>query len=198
MLALAVIYMNKEKLEYILNELADDLDDASLSFGIWRELTDANNRSDFEEALNDHSLFFQTIIYATLVTLVITLYRLFENRKDTINIPNFVNETYKLKLLSDSTKDIADRSVENISDAWKKICILRSNVFGHKSRKLNPDAAFIKAKITPDQLEKIIVDMQDLVNVIGEEVFGTTFTSSVDLRYDIHNVIKLLKKTANK
>ena len=186
--------MSEEKLKNILNELIDDLEDASLSFSVWRELTDANNEIEFRETLNDHSLFFQTIIHANLVTLVITLYRLFENRKDTVNIPNFVNETYKLKLLSESTKNMADSSVENISNIWKKICILRSNVFGHKSKKLEPEAAFIKAEITPDQLKKIILDMQKLVNVIGKECFGITSVIGASLKNDVHEIIELLKK----
>ncbi len=186
--------MNTDNIKDTLNELSDDLKDASLSYDMWRELTDANNMDDFKEVLHEHSFFFQTIIHANLVTFIITLYRLFENKNNTINIPNFISEIYESKSLPDSINNRIMKYVDEITDTWKKICILRSNVFGHKSRKLNPESAFVKAEITPDQMEKIISDMQDLLNIIRSEIFNTRDTFNEEYRCSVHDVIKLLKK----
>jgi hypothetical protein len=63
---------------------------AGLNYEVWWAYEGEHSRPDVVDALNAHPVFFQTSIHAHFLSLVVLLYRLYETRKDTYNIPQLL------------------------------------------------------------------------------------------------------------
>jgi len=152
-----------EALKYI-EELQHTAIVAVFNYEIWWTYKDNESRAKYIDVMDPYTLFFQTSIHAHFVALVIALYRLYETRGDTFNVPgllaflercnDFPGDTLaELKQLSDEAKKL-----------WIKVCILRNEVFGHRSKKYSVADAFKRAKVKPKELTKLIEKTEDILN----------------------------------
>ncbi|RZL97116.1 MAG: hypothetical protein EOO88_63040, partial [Pedobacter sp.] len=72
--------------------------EASLNYEIWRVYRDILDQAeiysevgkDYVDRMNAYPLFFQPSIHAHFVATLVALYRLYETRSDTYNIPSFL------------------------------------------------------------------------------------------------------------
>ena len=160
-----------------LDSLAQSLIEASLSFDIWWEITNLETGSDFIIELDRYSLFLRQSLDAHFQRLIITLYRIFETNKKTTNIPNLIKEL-----------------TETINQTWKKIVILRSNVYGHRSKKLLLSDSFNKANIKPNELELLIVRSQTLLRHLYLEVYNLDHAFNLESVSDTRALFQDLKK----
>jgi hypothetical protein len=184
--------MTKSEVETRILDLKQDLVDASLAYDVWREFTSANNRDAFEGAMGRFPRYFEATIHSSLVTVVVTCYRLFEDRRDTANFPQLLRD---LAATCASSNDVTKKTSaysQEILPTWKKVSILRNNVFGHRSKKINPVEAFQKAKITPDQLRDLIKNMRSLLNLLSRETCGRSFAFNRSARREIGNFMALI------
>jgi hypothetical protein len=77
--------MTRADLEVRISDIQQDLIDVSLAYDVWRQFTDAGNREAFEGTKARFPHYFEATIHASLVTVVVTCYRLFEDRNKTSN-----------------------------------------------------------------------------------------------------------------
>ncbi len=166
----ALVKKDMDEIGEQIQELKKALLEAGLSYDIWWELSNREARTEHLDDLNQYTIFFQSTIHAHFLTAVITLYRLFENRRDTINLPNLFQQVREKKLVAPEVENKLESAAEEIRENWTKICILRSNVFGHRSRKLSIEESYKRAGITPDQIKNLIKHMQDAMNIVSGEV----------------------------
>ncbi len=139
---------------------------AELNYDIWWVYKEKNNRRKYLNILNNYPLFFQTSLHAHFVALIIALYRLYETRKDSLNIPQLIRLFKQHNVLSHAEIKEIETDIARIRPYWLKVKTLRNDMFGHKSNQLNDNDIWKQAAITPNELKKLIDDSKVLVNKI--------------------------------
>jgi hypothetical protein len=158
--------MNKIK-SYIEN-LRHTIMVASLNFDVHRVLTSDQTRPLYVDIMNSYSDFFATSIHAHFVAMIVALYRFYEKRKDTYNIPSLLillkkqNDFPVAKLME--LEKIYNEQALPIS---KKICLLRNNCFAHLSKNSTAKDFFKKAKLKPKEVRLLINLSKEMLNTIS-------------------------------
>jgi len=88
------VSLHMSEIDRYIEELRDTVRVAWLNYEIWWVYKSTDTRPEYVDTMNRYPLFFQTSIHAHFVALLVALYRLYETRDDTYNIPTL------LKLLS--------------------------------------------------------------------------------------------------
>src|SRR5712692_2198242 len=73
-----------------ISELRHTVTVAALNYDIWRVYTNPDDRSQYLDTMNRYRLFFTTSIHAHFVAMLVALYRLYETRTDTYNVPSLL------------------------------------------------------------------------------------------------------------
>src|SRR5579862_8455039 len=147
-----------------INDLRHTVTVAGLNYEIWWNYKNDQMRPKYVEVMNRYHLFFSTSIHAHFVALLIALYRLYERRPDTYNIPSLLK---RLKLESDFPATILhdlDLIHGEARKLWVKVNILRNKVFGHRSMMVSIDEAFKEAEVTPNELKRLVELTGELLN----------------------------------
>ncbi len=90
-------------IDHYISELRHTTTVAGLNYEIWWVYKSKDTRPVYVEAMNRYGLFFQTSIHAHFVALLVALYRLYETRDDTFNIPSLLKILKDDARLSDAT-----------------------------------------------------------------------------------------------
>jgi len=155
--------LKAEALKYI-EELHHTAVVAALNYEIWWTYKEKHSRAKYVNAMNLYSLFFQTSIHAHFVALLIALYRLYETRDDTFNVPGLLPLLEKCQdFPSDALAELKQLSHE-AKNLWIKVCILRNEAFGHRSKKYSLTDVFKRAKVKPKELRELIEKTEDILN----------------------------------
>src|SRR5687768_4197608 len=113
-------------------------------YDIWWAYQGPEHNSAWVAALRELPDFFRFDEHAQFVTLVMYLGQLFESRPGTINLPLAAAHA-RLAEFPESVVANADSALAKAQPLWKKVVVLRSNLFAHRSEKLSYEAAFKKA-----------------------------------------------------
>lgn len=181
-------------LEAQLQEVKEGLQEALYSYDIWWELSNKESHTQHLETLNRYIIFFQSTTHAHFLTVVITLYRLFERKTNTVNLPGIFQSVREQKLITEEADEKIQLAEAEIKKNWEKICILRSNVFGHRNRKHSTKDFFKKAGITPDQIKLLISHMQDVINLVAGEALELEYGFSVGAGNDTKRLLSDLSQ----
>ena len=73
-----------------IRELQNAIAIAELNYEIWWIYKEKESRKRFVDTLNSYPLFFQTSLHSHFVAMIVSLYRFYETRKDTINLPQLL------------------------------------------------------------------------------------------------------------
>ncbi len=144
-----------------ISELRQILLDAQHSFQIWWACSNRDDRQRYREALNKHSVFFAATLDAQFTVTMISLAKLYEEDAKTVNIEN---------ALSGSRPELRKALGQRLIEAkliWRKVAILRHNLYAHTNYKLGCDAAFLRADLTPDEIRKLVELSKQIVNEIS-------------------------------
>jgi hypothetical protein len=163
------------KAEQYIDELRHTTTVASLNYDIWWVYRSADTRPLYVDVMNKYGIYFQTAIHAHFIALIIELYRLYETRDDTFNIPSLLRlmrlhsqiSEEKLCQLETTLKDEA-------KPIWIKVNILRNKVFGHRSKAHTTEEAFSEAGMAPNELGKLLEVTKKLLNELTLE-FNNSF-----------------------
>ncbi len=149
--------MTEEEIQDLTSSIRHTIMTASLNHDLWWAYRTSENRARFTKAMNEYNPVFQTAINAHFLSTVVCLYRLFETRQDTANIPKLARVLQEQGLIAEEVHDEAAAFIDEvIKPYWKKVAILRSNSFARDSLNLSNEEAFKKAEITPDQLGDLV------------------------------------------
>jgi hypothetical protein len=86
------------------------------------------------------------------------------------------------------------RRINTLTPIWKKVSIIRNNVFGHRNAGLAVQEAFRRAAVTPNQLRAQIKKTADLLNAISLELDGSWHAFNLRGTEDTRRVLAALKK----
>ena len=181
----------KDKAKKYITDLANTIESASLHFDIWWVYK--KSRAKYVDTLNNYLNFFQTSLQAHFMSIVVELYKLFETRKDSINFSGLIKLIEKNNLLEPDTlsKTLSDKKV--IEDLWKKIAILRSELFAHTRIDLSYNEIFKKAEITPNQIRDLIEKSKNLLNQISESLDKNSYPFELKATEDTVRILENLK-----
>ena len=104
---------------------------------------------------------------AHFTTLIISLYKLYENDRNSINLyrfKNYVKEKFGFKHENETRIKGLFKEGKEI---WDKIRILRNNVYGHKNLEKIVSELFHEAKIKPEEIERLIDLSTDIFNELN-------------------------------
>jgi HEPN superfamily AbiU2-like protein len=151
--------------EYI-SDLQQTVTAAGLNYEIWWTYKSEDTRPKFVDAMNGYSVFFQTSIHAHFVALLVALYRLYETRADTFNIPSLLRLLRSHSTFDRATLDQLDAVYAAAKSLWVKVSILRNKAFGHRSRAHTVAEVFQEAAVSPNELKELIEHTMELLNLL--------------------------------
>jgi hypothetical protein len=178
-----------------ITELRNTVTVAGLNHEIWWVFKSKDTRPKYVKALNRYSLYFSTAIHAHFVAILIALYRLYEIRKDTYNIPQLLR---RAKTDSKFTPDeIAEFETlyARAKPLWEKVYILRNNAFGHRSTSLTVEEAFAEADVTPNEFSELIEVTKKLMNTISHAYDKSFHAFNLRARQDVIRMLDDLSST---
>jgi hypothetical protein len=157
--------MNTDIDDYI-SELRHTITVAALNYEIWWVYKSKDTRPVYVDVMNRYGLFFQTSIHAHFVALLVGLYRLYETRDDTFNIPSLLKMLRaEKKLPSAMLKQLENIYKKQAKPLWIKVNILRNKAFGHRSNKAHSvEEVFQEAGVTPNELRDLVEITKKFLN----------------------------------
>ena len=170
---------NKAQIRSQLYDLGQTVQVADLNRQVWWTYKEKEWRSKYIDVMQDYSLFFQTSIHANFVAMLVALYRLYETRADTVNIPGLIKLLKDSNAVSEDVIDKVDRMFHKTKDLWVKVTILRNEAFGHRSKKFSVMEVFERSGVTPDELEELILKTRELLNEISYDLERSTLPSEL-------------------
>jgi hypothetical protein len=137
---------------------------ASANYDIWWVYKSKDTRPEYVDTMNDYTLFFHTSIHAHFVALLVALYRIYEKRKDSYNVPGFLDLLRQREATSPATLEKLQALFTQAKPLWIKVGILRNEAFGHRSHERTVGEVFDKAGISGNSLSDLIKLTQELLN----------------------------------
>ena len=182
------------KPETYIRELRQAVNWAALNYEIWWVYKSEETRPQYVETMNRYVIFFRTSIHAHFVALLSALYRIYETRKNTYNLPTFLGRLRERELLHRDKLDELDGLYQDAKPLWIKVSILRNEAFGHRSVDLDFDKVFKKAAVTPDELRVLIEKTQSLMNALSRAVDNSIHAFNTGARDDTIRLLEDLGK----
>lgn len=176
-----------------ISELRHTVTVAGLNHDIWWVYKSKNTRPAYIETMNRYSLFFQTSIHAHFVALLVALYRLYETRDDTFNIPSLLKILKEQRALAEATLQLLDGVYKEAKPLWIKVSILRNKAFGHGSVAQTVEQVFNEAGVTPDELRDLVEMTQRLLNELTRAWDNSSHAFNLGARDDTLRLLQNLK-----
>jgi AbiU2 len=151
--------------EYI-SDLQQTVIAAGLNYEVWWTYESEDTRPKYVDAMNGYTVFFQTSIHAHFIAQLVALYRLYETRKDTFNIPTLLRLLRAHSTFDQATLDRLDAMHAAAKPLWIKVNILRNNAFGHRSKARTVAEVFSEAAVSPNDLKALVHATMELLNVL--------------------------------
>ncbi len=178
-------------------ELQSTVITASSNYEIWWVYIGGETRRLYIDDMNDYVDFFRSSIHAHFVATVIALYRLYESRNDTYNIPRFLYHCREKKLLDDTVIKNFEIEVRSVKPIWKKVNILRNKAFAHRTQELSLDDVFSEAGITPNQIRDLIENSKFFLNKLSTELGLETHAFNLSTKGSVIALLETLKRDRN-
>ncbi|MEH6503976.1 MAG: hypothetical protein V7682_08765 [Cycloclasticus sp.] len=172
-------------IDLYIKELRRTITVAGLNYEIWWVYKGQDTRPMYVKTINKYGLFFETSLHAHFVALIVELYRLYEIRNDTFNIPKLLKILKAEGLLPEATLKLLDVIYKNEArPLWLKVNTLRNNVFAHRSIAHTPEKAFQKADVAPAELRDLMEVTKKLLNELTHTWDKSTHAFNLGARED--------------
>lgn len=187
-----------DKIDNYIGELQQGVKVAGLNYEVWWTFKQGLSQKKYVDPMNNYTMYFQAAIHAHFVAMLISLYRLYENRKDTINIPQLRRLIQKHYQFSPQTETEITDLYEQAIMLWRKIAILRNNAFGHQTNKLSVSDVFAKSDVTPNELRDLWAITKKLMNKITRAWNRSSHAFNLGAREDTERLLSDLSKINTK
>jgi hypothetical protein len=173
-----------------IKQVADRITFASMNYRIWRIYTEPGDRAKYIGVLRRYNSFFLTSLQAHFAATIITLYGLYETRRNSISVSRLVQDVSDPTLRSE-----LQPLLDEANAIWRgKITILRNDVYAHLSD-VDQGATFAEAAISPNEIERLIGLSKELANKLSYAEDRSTFAFNLDPASDTYRLLgSLLKK----
>ena len=123
-------------------------------FDFWWTYEGLETRQKYLPGMNNYSEFFRFDVHAHQLSYIIYLCQIFESRTKTLSINNVLKEVQD-RGISDRNIVEAQRVLQEGTPIYKKLVIVRSNLFAHRSASLNYPEAFSMASVNPNDIRRL-------------------------------------------
>lgn len=188
----------KDRINQYIKELQNAITVAGLNYEIWWVYKEKESRKRFVDTLNAYPLFFQTSLHAHFVAMIIALYRLFETRQDSVNVPQLVKIVKNQGSVSEIDIQKIETEITQIKPLWVKVSILRNKLFGHKSNALDNEEIWKEAKVTPNEFRKLIDESKKILNQAASLWDRSGHAFNLSSKEDTIELLEDLKKLNEK
>ncbi|HBI48075.1 MAG TPA: hypothetical protein DDX93_05090 [Smithella sp.] len=185
--------MNDE-IQKNVKELQHAIIVAGLNYEIWWTYKEKESRKRYVDILNKYPLFFQTSLHAHFVAMIVSLYRLYETRKDTVNLPQLLKILKSQDSIPNQELKKIESEIKKIKPLWVKVSVLRNKMFGHRSNALNDDGIWKEAKVTPNQFKQLIDESKRILNEITSLWNRSSHAFNLSSTKDTVNLLEDLKQ----
>lgn len=183
---------DKEEVTRNIAELMQAVRDASLNYDIWWVCKARGSRERYIDAIRKYPVFFQTSIDAHFVALLVALYRIFENRRDTINVRRLITMVANAGALPPSKRSELDELHGAAKPLWKNVSIIRSEVFAHRTKNSTPEKSFARAGLSPNEIKSLIDLSKKIVNLLSQAFDHSTFAFNLSAEGDTRRLLEVL------
>jgi hypothetical protein len=177
-----------------VDELRHTITVAGLNYEIWWLYKGKDSRLQHIDVMNRYPIFFSTSLHAHLLALLVLLYRLYETRSDTYNIPRFIELLRADSALAPEVLDSLAARYGTAKPLWVKVNILRNNVFGHRSLALTVEQAFAEAGVAPNELRGLMDVTKDLLNELTHHLEQSTHAFNLGSAQDLERLLTDMRK----
>lgn len=188
----------KVTVDQYVSELRQTVIVASLNFDVWWVFKSRDTRPLYADAMNRYLQFFTTSIHAHFVALLMALYRLYETRRDTFNIPSLLKIVRDPNVFPASVFEEVDKIYARARPLWVKVSVLRNEAFGHRILDLSVEDVFGKANVTRDELKELIDLTKQLMNTLSLAHDDSTHAFNLDATRDTLRMLDDLKGLSRK
>lgn len=164
-----------KNIEEQIKEIERDLIEVDISYQIWRSYKNPENRDLYQKTLKRYQTFFRSIIDAQFMSVIVSLNRLLERSEKTTNLVNLRSQITSEMDIPVKTNINLDSLELILQEKFKKLVILRSNVFAHRSRKKDISDLYKKAGISPNLLDESIKCAQEFYNELIRSYQNRTY-----------------------
>lgn len=179
----------KDKARKYINGISNTITSASLHFDVWWVYKEKDSRAKYVDVMNEYLNFFTTSLQAHFLSTIVELYKLFESRSDTVNFPRLIKLLRDNRILEPKIQLRVEEERASLAILWKKIAILRSELFAHTSIDLTYRQVFKKAGITPNNIKDLIERSKNLLNEISEGLEKNTYIFDIKATDDTIRVL---------
>lgn len=152
-----------------LRELMDILFEGRGCYELWWTYLQFKSKSENLPVMLKFKNYFETSGYAYVSNLVLSLHKLYDHRRDVWNIESLVKDAKSL--LEDKERIEIQQLIFKAKAIWKKVTILRSNLFAHRNNELSRSGVYKIAKITPNEFRDLTVFSLTILNYIAVKVY---------------------------
>lgn len=161
------------KIKQHVRELRDALILAGLNQEIWWLLKNKETRKKLVAPLTIYyPNFFETSLHAHFVAMVVGCYRVFEIRRDTINMSTLIHLIENEGTVARNDIIRFKAKMRELKQGWIKISILRNKLFAHRSMADLKNEIWKEAGLRPNDLEWFIENSKQLLNEMNQVRFN--------------------------
>ncbi len=150
-----------------IEELRHTVQIARYNYEIWWVYKSKDTRPQYLRVMNKYTPFFQTSIHSHFVATLVALYRLYEKRADTYNIPYLLRILRDAKRLNEAKLNKLDQMYKRAKPLWIKVSVLRNKAFGHRSTAHTVAQVFEEAAVSPDEFRDLIKATEQLLSELS-------------------------------
>lgn len=183
-----------KKITQKVKELQNALTVAGLNYEIWWVYKEKESRKRYVNTLNNYPLFFQTSLHAHFVAMIVSLYRLYETRRDTINIPQLIKLFKDEGSIPPQEIKRLESEIRKMKPLWVKVSVLRNKMFGHRSNALDHDGVWKEASVTPNQFKSLIEDSKRILNEMTSLWNRSGHAFNLSATKDVQDLLEDLKR----
>lgn len=176
-----------------IKELQDAVTTAGLNYEVWWIFRGTETRPKYVDVMNRYRLYFHAAIGAHFVAMLMALYRLYETRTDTHNIPNFLDRLGVDGALKPEDLAQLRKRYATAKPLWVKVSILRNKVYGHRALDLDIEEAFNEAGVTPFDFRDLVAQTKELLNELTQRLRDSTHAFNLSATHDTVRLMEALK-----
>ncbi|MBC8416627.1 MAG: hypothetical protein ISS80_00365 [Candidatus Cloacimonetes bacterium] len=170
------------------NPLLEIIYNAHYNYCLWWKLR-GPERPKFIETMRRYILFFHTSIKSYFLTLIVSLYKLYDSNSKTNNFNKLLNLAKNECTFSKEELIQLEEKFNKARVIWEKVVILRSNYFAHLNIKFDEKNLYKQANITPNELGELIYISLEFFNLIREH-YGEGKLGLINIEPDIKKLFK--------
>jgi hypothetical protein len=180
---------NPKSRKELIKQVHDSALAADLHERIYWIYKNKDDRAKYVDTLNSYLRFFASSIQAHFIAIVVILYAIYEDRRDTVNVGRLYEGA------SAELKASVETDCNRAKAIWKKIAILRNNHVGHVNDRLDIEAVFELANLTYNEIKELIELTKKLVNSFSYAEDRSSFAESLDSAKDTYRMLERLRSS---